>query len=135
MKVREAGREWREGFACRIPAGEPYLCSPPLTYLVHYVLFKRQTKAQVDVRAGDIEKIVRQSTVVGLSTAEEGLQTVRAVLDLMRQDSTSGELRTSDITGLDWSLGALGGAHGYLTILSASDPHPQRHGRLITRSM
>lgn len=33
-----------------------------------------------------------------------------------------GQLRTSDIIGLDWSVGALGGSHGFLTILSAEDP-------------
>lgn len=33
-----------------------------------------------------------------------------------------GQLRTSDVTGMDWSVGALGGSHGFITLLSAEKP-------------
>ena len=57
---------------------------------------------------------------IGVSTADSsGLERVRETLDFMRGFSSTKSLRASDLTGMDWSVGPLGGSHGYITLLSA----------------
>ena len=107
-RIRVADPRWRS-----------ILMQSTVEYVVQYCLFKRQVNAQVEVlQNGSIDRAIAQSSVVGISTTEPGLQRLREIVDRMREKS-GGKLRTSDITGLDWSVGALGGSHGFLTILSA----------------
>lgn len=55
------------------PGWRSILMQSTIEYLVQYVLFKRQTLAQVEiVRGGDVEKIICQSSLVGVSTSEDG---------------------------------------------------------------
>jgi len=55
---------------------------------VHYCLFKRQVNAQAGVlQEGDIDYAFAQSSVVGISTAEPGLQRLRQIVDRMRDTS------------------------------------------------
>ena len=49
---------------------------------------------------------------------------MRAILERLFELG-EGKVRTSDVIGLDWSVGALGGSHGFITILSALDPSPE----------
>lgn len=50
---------------------------------------------------------------IGVSTADSsGLERVRETLDFMRGFSSTKSLRTSDLTGMDWSVGPLGDPTG-----------------------
>ena len=99
------------------------LMQSTIEYVVQYCLFKRQVAAQVRLlqEGGDLDKVIGQSAMVGTSTSEEGLARLRQVFNRLGELG-EGVVRTSDITRLDWSVGALGGSHGFITLLSALNP-------------
>lgn len=120
------------------PRWRSILMQSTVEYIVQYCLFKRQVAAQVSLlQDGDIDKVIGQSAMVGTSTSEAGLERLREVFDRLGQLG-NGVVRTSDVTGLDWSVGALGGSHGFITLLSALEPdegfiqrlHPQSLGAM-----
>lgn len=104
------------------PRWRSILMQSTLEYAVQYALFKAKVNAQVEVlQNGDVDAAIGQSTMVGASTSTEGLERMRQIFDRLFELG-GGVVRTSDVTGLDWSVGALGGSHGFITILSARNP-------------
>lgn len=95
-------------------------------FLTHdMLLIVRKVAAQIEVlKYGDVDEAIAQSAMVGSSTSEEGLIRMRQILE-RRGEKGEGVVRTSDVIGLDWSVGALGGSHGFKTILSALTPDPK----------
>lgn len=88
MSNGEALRD-SEGKRIRVddPRWRSILMQSTIEYIVHYCLFKRQVNAQAGVlQEGDIDCAFAQSSVVGISTAEAGLQRLRQIVDRMRDN-------------------------------------------------
>ena len=67
----------------------------------------------------------KQGTFVGASMADEGLERLWDQLNWLR-DQGSGSLRTSDVSGMDWSVAQLGALDGYRCIRASSCDAPCR---------
>ena len=78
-----------------------------IEYATQFVLFKGKVNAQVKVlQEGSIDEAIGQSAMVGVSTSDDGLVRMRQIVDRL-YELGNGQLRTSDVTGMDWSVGAL----------------------------
>ena len=107
------------------PRWRTILMQSTVEYAVQYCLYKRKVAAQVEVlKYGDVDEAIGQGSMVGSSTSEEGLLRIRQILERLGELG-NGVVRTSDVTGLDWSVGRIGGSHGFMTIFAARDPSPE----------
>lgn len=56
-------------------------------------------------QSGEIQSTLAYGSLVGLATNESGIERIHALLGAMSEDGAAC-LRTSDVSGMDWSLGA-----------------------------
>ena len=107
------------------PRWRTILMQSTVEYAVQYCLYKRKVAAQVEVlKYGHVDEAIGQGSMAGSSTSEEGLLRMRQIVERVGELG-NGVVRTSDVTGLDWSVGPIGGSHGFMTILAARDPSPE----------
>ena len=107
----EAAKRDADGNRIRLahPRWRAILMQSTIEYATQFVLFKGKVNAQVKVlQEGSIDEAIGQSAMVGVSTSDDGLVRMRQIVDRL-YELGNGQLRTSDVTGMDWSVGALGG--------------------------
>ena len=76
-------------------------------------------------QGGTVAEAAKQGTFVGASMSDEGLERCWDQLNWLR-DQGSGSLRTSDVSGMDWSVAQLGALDGYCVLRGSSCDAPYR---------
>ena len=109
------------------PRWRSILVQATVDHLVQYVLYKPFSAFEVDLLQDahcHVTDAVDYGSLVGVSTSDEGLVRFRSLLEELRGRG-SGQLRSSDVTGMDWSVGRSGALDGYFCLRNATLQSPE----------
>ena len=103
------------------PRWRSTLVQSTIDHVVQYVLYKPFSLAEVALlQEGSVGQAVDESSLVGVSTSDEGLVRFRSLLDEVRSRG-DGRVRSSDVmTGMDWSVGRTGALDAYFCLRNSS---------------
>ena len=98
----------------KLPRWRSILIQGTIDFLVLVVLLRRYTKAWTRAfQESGGEEAVKFGSGVGFSTAPEGKKAMASLLRKLCAENPSSLVRSSDVTGMDWSVGASGLIHTY----------------------
>ena len=107
------------------PRWRSILVQSTVDHLTQFVLYKPFSLAEVGLlQEGAVSQAVDECSLVGISTSDEGLIRFKALLDELRSRG-SGEVRSSDVTGMDWSVGRMGALDAYFCLRNSTSREPR----------
>ena len=89
------------------PRWRSILIQGVVDHVAAQLIFKRHQKALCSVVQNKVPGFLEATSGIGFSSNDAGVQRVLEDLQAMRDSSEQGDLVTSDVTGMDFSLGGL----------------------------
>lgn len=113
----EAGVPLLDEDGFKVPLSNPrwrsILVQSTIDHITQFCLLKEFSEAETAVvREGDAEKIIKGVSLVGVSRADDRLGAIERVFDKLRVLG-NGDICTSDVSGMDWSVSGLASLDGY----------------------